>query len=463
MKHFPDYESMKLRLGRQFRTGEVIRLADTPNFPLAFQVPLTPGHAGSHGNIGVQFEDFTVTGVEAFEFDGNPSPADGDRVTAGLRWGQMAVSGRYRVTAKATPLITLDTGGGMMDLEEDEIGAAGASSATPPLPPAERDAMLDRARDQRTRLMDDPNGAQLLSQYNQYNEIYNTVFVTSPAARTAWAANGATKDMAEHTHGALDPKVTNAVKVNPKAEEKTFGQDKVAYNVNAFRQQLQIAVNTVASDPNFDPYDPNAKPDPNSQYTKASLAALTFGNGVNQTGNNKDSTNPMTGNEVYQAVSTGEKPPEASVDQLSNIVQQGTQAGGAAAAIAASRNWRVLDEDDRRLVRGQMFAMARERAERATVKTETLWTGSCKAEFVGASGRLEFVMERGALRLESATAVLPAFDLDIDDSRWDGQAAVLVRERLAEMAFVRNLIRERIETGLADRLTAAAEKAQDNR
>lgn len=459
---FPDFASVRDRLSREFTTGEVIRLPDTPNFPLALRVQLPPGYAASHGNIGIQFEDFTVHGVEDFEIEDAGTQPDGERAAMSLSWKRLAVTGRYCVTATASPLITLDTGGSMMDLEdEDAVGAAGAPSEAP-LDPRQKEAMLNRAREQRTRLMDDPNGQQLLAQYNQHNEVYNTVFVTSSAARTAWAARGATKEMAEHTHGALDPAAIKAVPVNPPPEQATFGETNVTYNNNAFNQQLQIAVNTVACDPNFDPFDPNAKPDPNSKYTQASLAALTFGNGVTQTGNTKDSINPMTGNEVYQSVHTGQKPAEASVDELSNLLQQGTQPGGAAAAVAVSRNWRVLDEDDRRLVRRQLFAMARERAEQASASVETLWTGACEAAFGNAAARMEFAAEGGCLRFASATATLPAFELDLDDSRWDGELAGLVRERLVEIAFLRSLICERIENGLADRLRAAIERRQES-
>lgn len=150
------------------------------------------------------------------------------------------------------------------------------------------------------------------------------------------------------------------------------------------------------------------------------------------------------------------------MDELSNLLQQGTQPGGAAAAVAVSRNWRVLDEDDRRLVRRQLFAMARERAEQASASVETLWTGACEAAFGNAAARMEFAAEGGCLRFASATATLPAFELDLDDSRWDGELAGLVRERLVEIAFLRSLICERIENGLADRLRAAIERRQES-
>jgi len=450
--NFKDPGSIELPLREYFVAGEPLRLADTPDFPLAFNVTLPVGFTSSNGNVGIRFEDFSVSGVESFHVNAGRSVFTADRVSLSLGWNALRVSGRYSVTAKASPLITMDTGGSMLDYEDDEIRPAGSPSV-PPLDPKQKDAMLDQARAQRTRLMDSPNGQVLLSKYNEHNEVYNTVFVTSPAARTAWAAEGATKDMAEHTHSALDSKTTA---VNPHSADATFGPKKVSYNENAFNQQLQIVVNTIATDPNFNPFDPDAKPDPNSKFTKASLAALTFGTGVSQTGNTKGVTKPLTGDGVYQNVDTQNKPAEATVEQLVNVLKQGAQPGGAAASVAEARNWRVLDEDDRRLVRRQLHAIASERAERDAVRVETLWSGACDAEFSGATAQIEFAVDDNGLRYSAATIALPAFEFELDDSTWNGEAADIVRERLGEVAFIRSLLRERIESGLADRIAEAA-------
>ncbi|HKF49965.1 MAG TPA: hypothetical protein VKB38_21560 [Terracidiphilus sp.] len=456
-----DCALLEARLRRQLPNHDSVRLDGTPNFPLAFQTPLPEGFAGEHGDIGIQFEEFTVSGVETFALDRNRTVMKDNSVTLGLRWDQLEVTGRYRLTAKATPRITLDTGGGMMDLEDEdhEVREAGAPGDAP-IDSAERNAMLDRARDQRTRLMDTPNGQQLMSRYNEHNEAYNDVFIKRQSARTAWTANGATKEMALHTHTSLDPNAVNTTVVNPPAEQARFGRNQVTYNSNAWNQQLQIAVNTASL--GFNIFKKGEKPDPNNKYVKASLAALTFGKGVQGTGNTRDNINAMTGNQVYGAVNDGKKPPDATVDELVNMIDQSSKPGGAAAAVALSRNWRVLDEEDRRLVRRQLFLVAREQAEEETIPVETLWSGDCKAAFGGAVASVEFALEDGVLRFTRASAMLPAFELDIDDSQWQGEVADLARKRIAEIAFLRSLICERIQSGLADRLGEAVRKAQEN-
>src|SRR5215472_12622471 len=424
-----DCALLEARLRRQLPNHDSVRLDGTPNFPLAFQTPLPEGFAGEHGDIGIQFEEFTVSGVETFALDRNRTVMKDNSVTLGLRWDH---------------------------LEVREAGAPGDA----PIDSAERNAMLDRARDQRTRLMDTPNGQQLMSRYNEHNEAYNDVFIKRQSARTAWTANGATKEMALHTHTSLDPNAVNTTVVNPPAEQARFGRNQVTYNSNAWNQQLQIAVNTASL--GFNIFKKGEKPDPNNKYVKASLAALTFGKGVQGTGNTRDNINAMTGNQVYGAVNDGKKPPDATVDELVNMIDQSSKPGGAAAAVALSRNWRVLDEEDRRLVRRQLFLVAREQAEEETIPVETLWSGDCKAAFGGAVASVEFALEDGVLRFTRASAMLPAFELDIDDSQWQGEVADLARKRIAEIAFLRSLICERIQSGLADRLGEAVRKAQEN-
>jgi len=449
-----DFDSIETSLRRQFAPGETIHLAGTPDFPLAFNVDLPLPAGPANGNAGIRFEGMQISGVENFHVDGSRSGSSSGSTSVCIAWDKLSVSGAYVVTGKASPRITMDTGGSMLDYGDEDILPGGATGVTP-IDDGTKAAMLDRARAQRTRLMDDPNGQALMSRYNEHNEVYNTVFVTSPAARTAWAAEGATKDMALHTHDALGTSAA-PTPVNPPPDVATFGPQKKSYNGNAFDQQLQVIVNTVAADPGFNPFDPSAVPDPDSKFTKASLAAMTFGAAVGQTGNTKDTVTPLTGDQVYASVNTAEKPAEATVNELANLLQQGTQPGGAAAAIAQANNWRVLDEDDRRQVRRHLFAHMKERAERETVKIETVWTGACDAEFSGASAEVGFGVEDGRLSCTSVTVTLPAFEFELDDSAWDGPAAAIVRERLAEVGFIRSLLRERIETALRDRIQAAA-------
>jgi hypothetical protein len=459
-KQFVALDVLEQRLRVALAADAKLRLPDTPDFPLAFNVALPSVLPSRNGHIGIRFSDVAISGVEEVRIDAARSTVEGDRAVAWLQWTELRVDGHQSLVAKPAPVIRMDTGGSLLDYDDNDIRPAGAASVTP-LDPAQQAAMLDQAREQRTRLMDHPNGVQLMSQYNEHNEVFNTVFVTSTAARTAWAAEGATKEMALHTHVAIDPNVPAVNIVNPPKDQASFGAQKISYNSNAFLQQLQIVVNTVSADPNFNPFDPDATPDPDSKYTKASLAALTFGSAVGQTGNSKAATTPLSPDQVHSSVQGGKPPPPASIDELNNVLQQGTQPGGAAAAVATARNWRVLDEQDRRLVRHQLYATAKERAERAIVQADTLWSGACGATISGAAARLEFELG-DRTRLVSATVELPAFEFELDDSAWTGDAADIARERLAAVSFIRSLLRERIQTGLTEKIASAARAGLDD-
>jgi hypothetical protein len=412
--------------------------------PLAFHVPL-PGQAFGNGHLSIRFDQLALTGLGDVRL---ASAARAGGATITVRWPRAELVGAYAVTALPAPRLDLDTGGTMLDDDDDIEPGGGGGAQEAPLDPATRDAMLDNARAQRTRLMDDPNGQALMSHYDEHNEIYNTVFVTSAAARGAWAANGATKAMALDTHAAVDANGT----VNDPT--RTYGTQGVTYNENAFNQQLQIVVNTIATDPNFDPFDPNAKLDPDSPYTKASLAALTFGNAVGQTGNSKATVTPLARDAVYGAVQTGTTPTPATVDELQNIINQGAQPGGGAAALAAARGWRVLDEDDRAKVRRYLRVAAQERAERLTRPRLVLWAGACGAELLDVEAELEVEAADGpgGLRLTACALRLPAFGFAIDDAAWDGDAATVARQRLARLYFVRSLIADHVQGALARHL-----------
>jgi hypothetical protein len=458
--HLSQLRAIERHLRPQSTPQPALRLAGTPDFPLAFNVSLPADFAFPHGHLAVRFEDLEVTGAESFHLDPDRSAVTDDGATVWLNWERLCVTGRYTVAAKSAPVITMDTAGSMFDFDDSDMLPAGSEGSDPvePLDPTTEQAMLDNARAQRTRLMDNPNGQQLMGVYNEHNETFNSVFVNSSAARGSWAGDGTTREMAVHTHGAVpaDGSAPPAnTPVNPTADQQLFGPQQKTYNQGAFNQQLQMVVNTIAQDPNFNPFQPGT-PDPNSPYTKASLAALTFGNAIEQTGNSKEVAVPLNKDQVYQSVSNGTAPTPATVDQLSNIIQQGSQPGGRAAAVAQERNWRVLDEDDRRLVRRCLFAVAEERAAHAKLQFETLWSGACGGQISRAAARLEFVTEASGFRFVSASVELPAFELDLDDAAWQGDAAAILRERLAEAAFIHSLLRERLRSALGDHLAGTA-------
>ena len=411
------------------------------DFPLAFGVDLPPGAHAPHGDLGMRFHDFALTGLSRPRPVALPGGFD-------LHFPALGFQGRATLTAKSAPEITLDTGGGLMAFGDEDIGTGGGP--TDPLDPARKGEMLEQARRERARLMDSENGRKLMGEYNEHNEVYNSVFVKSAAARNAWTANGATRDMAEHTHVALGDEDPTVTVVNPEARERTFGTRQVTYNQNAFVQQLQIVVNTISQDPTFNPWDPRAKLDPESRYVKASLAAMNFGKATEKTGNSKTLIKPLTGPDVHGTVdaSDGEMP-KSSVGELESVIAQGVQDGGRAAAEAGDRGWRVLDEEDRQLVRRHLYLGALERAAEAANHPRDLWSGDAGATIAGVVAR---VRPGGDPEVE---VVIPAFEFDIDDSAWTGAAGDTARDRLSEVAFARSFLLDRVETAIREAVRAA--------
>ena len=445
MTHQPqNWQAFESQLrDRLFRVDSPLKLADTPDFPLAFNADTSDRLKFTNANLSIRFESFAVSGFDDVHLDLSNCKRDGKQTRVSLKWGAMSVSGKYVVSAKEISEIALDTAGSMLNFDDNDdrhIQPGGADGVTP-LDPTTADAMIDQAREQKKRLMDTPNGQKLLEQFNEHNEIYNTVFVASGTARRTWAANGATKDMAVDTHEALP----SDKEVNP--EGKTYGEDGVTYNQNSFRQQINIVTNSILADPNANLLAP---PDPDSPYTKASLAALTFGHGVEETGNSATKTKPMKGSDVIGAVDKGSAPKEASVAELQNAMAQGMQDGGEAAEFAKSKNWRILTEEERQLVRRCHFEAVMRRIEEQEVETATLWAGECHASFEGATATIQMIEEENETTIRSIQVTLPAFEFDLDDSFWEGQAAEVVRQRLAEISFVRSLLHQRIQSGLAD-------------
>jgi len=450
-----DWNALKVRLHEALASADhPLRLKDTPDFPLAFNVPMPDWFQFPNGNVSARFEQFAVTGFDTPELDSAASQQSDGRLRLALRWDEMQVTGRYSIGAKEAPVVTMDTAGNLLDFDED-IGTGGAESEDP-IPEDTKGKMIGQAREERERLRDTPNGQKLIGQYQEHNEVYNEVFlspVTGPQARRIWREDGATKEMSLDTQKALSADERDRTPVNPKKEARTYGEKNVSYNENAFRQQLMMVTNSLLADPNANLLEP---PDPDSKYTKASLAAMTFSKAVDETGNSKTQVTEMTGEQVHQSVAVAKEPPPSSTDELANMMAQGMRDGGEEAEIASSNNWRILDEEDRLWVRQLIYAAQKNRAMSETAVLTQLWSGDCGAQFSGAEATIELVFEGGRWKIDSINVILPAFEFDLDDSHWSGEAAEVVRERLAEMSFVRSLLHERIRVGLADLLKEVA-------
>jgi hypothetical protein len=238
---------------------------------------------------------------------------------------------------------------------------------------------------------------------------------------------------------------TNNV-VNPKS--KTYGKG-VTYNGNAFVQQLNLVVNTASTDPKFNPWDPKAKPNPDSKYTKASLAALSFGKAVSTTGNTNKQVTELTSEQVYKQVDKfDQEPPQSSVPELQNVLKQGMS--GAGADEANENGWVILDEEQRNMVRLWVHSNIREKANAKKIVSEPLWSGSCHASIRGVEVSLDIMMnpETRELDIKNTSILLPVFEFEITDSTWTGKIAEVVRERLSQIYFVKSLIHQQVEAGL---------------
>lgn len=436
-------------------------IKDTSEYPLAFHVGMPEGHPYPNGHIGFRFCRFAATGLPGMRLDTAKCSIDDHRIRLCMEWKEIVLTASYSINARKAPVIDLDTAGTLLEWgdQRDLLKTAGAPAGKAPnLDPKEQTQFLDTARTQRTRLMDTPNGRQLMGIYNEHNEVYHEVFTNSEATRDTWVAGGATAQMARDTHEAVQDNgvVNSATKTYP---------GHVTYNANAFVQQLNICVNTAGADPNFDPWDPHAKPDPKSKYIKASLAALNFGKAVKTTGNDNRTVTPLTSEQVYtQMNSYTQAPPRTEIGELQNILSQG--ANGAGAEAATEKGWLILDEEQRKMVRRWIHLNIREKAERERTESSPLWEGGCTARFgpVFCTMDLLFPSEEGVAaageaEIKCAELHVPVFELDVDDAAWTGPAADVARDRLARLYFVKSLIRHQVVSGISTMTTLAVKKA----
>ncbi|GAB5447539.1 hypothetical protein [Gymnodinialimonas sp.] len=427
-----DTKEFTAAMAAQIGPGNALHLHDFAEFPLSRNVALPEDMPFDLGHVGMAFHQLAL---------GTDTPVtvrpDGDEIE--VEFGRLTLSGVYRLAAKKAMKLDMDTAGTLMDFPEDGPAAGAVDAGLTPLDPEQNAAMLDQARAQRTKLRETPNGQAMVDVFNEHNEAFNTVFVNNSTLRDLWRAGGATQNMAVDTSDA----VKNDTVVNSSEAKYNNGVSNVTYNGNAFVQQINVTLGAILEE--GDPTDENFEPDPDSPFTKAALAALTFGNAVGATGNDKSEVNELNATGIHTKVQTGTKPPEASSAQLANAIGQGlAQGGGAAAAEARERNWPVLDEEDRAHVRKVLYLMTREKFERENAHPEALWSGACSAILDGVTARLSYD-SRGALK---ADVTLPAFLVDLDDSRWHGETADVIRERLRDMYFVRRMMQEGIRAGL---------------
>ncbi len=439
--------------------ADPLRVDDTPAYPLARTVPMPEDHAYETGAISFRMADLALSGLARLDQERSDASTDGDRIKLKLVLDGIRLDGRYSLDVKPDPIIKVDTAGNLMDLPPEVCDPRAGGSDTDPggaLDP-QKEQWLDQAREQRTKLSQTDNGQKLLGLYGEHNETYDNVFRTNTALVPLWQNGGVTRDMASDTSTAVQ---ANGV-VN--SSDKTYANGNT-YNGNAFVQQLTVASACVWTDPDF---DPATGPPPGSKFWDAAKAALSFGKGVNQnTGNSKDNVNEMTPTAVYGTVDSAPPTLPAVADtEMGQVIAMGVTPGGADEE-PVDLGWIVVDEETRQRLHGLYEATMRQKAEDASIVGVPFFTGSCQASLDRIEATLELAVETTPeglrVRALSADVDLPAFELDLDDADWSGEIALIARNRLDRMYFIRSLLHQSIAARLRGALLAAAEGAYND-
>jgi hypothetical protein len=411
-------------------------LPSTPLIPLARRVKMPDGHPFETGALSFQLTALQLHGASAVELDVDQWDGVEDRQSLRFRICNLRLEGGHAVMVKPDPMLTVDSGGNLMELPEEArqpMKGGSTTVANSPLEP-EKEEWVTNARSQRVRLASSPGGQALLGTFSEHNAVYEEVFKIESII-TSWQANGVTKEMAADTHDATNDRANGKV-VNPK--DRLYGNE-ITYNGNAFIQQFNISLGCLLADPNF---DDERLPDPDSRYTKASEAALAFGKGIGEsTDNSKDTVNEMNSNQVHAAVAnhSGEAP-VVTRGELLQLVRDTPPGGRGSEEV---QGWLRLDEEDRARLRELRLAVLSERAEKASIVGKPLFEGSCSALIGDADVLVEFSGEANGIA-SRVEITLPAFDLDIDDSGWIGDAGEVARDRIERIYFIRSLLHNAI-------------------
>jgi len=424
--------------------SDAIDLDDTPAYPLARTVQMPTGYGYETGAFSFRMADLQLHGASHLKECASESGAD--RVRINLTLTDLCLRGRYSVEVKPDPIIDLDTAGNLMDLPPEACrpGMGGADSVPGTLDP-QKEEWLNQARVEREKLRATDNGQKLLALHQEHNETYDEVFRTNAALVPLWRAGGATKEMAGDTHGAVQ---ADAV-VN--SANKIYTGD-VTYNSNAFTQQLNVASACLWTDPDFNPM---TGPPAESKYVAASKAALSFGKGVGTTTNNtKDTVQELKPSEVHTTVENHDGTlPEVTDDEAAQVAMEAGP-GGADADIHLG--WVVIDEADRKRLRHLYEATMKQKAEDNSIVGTPLFEGRCEARIDAVEACVELILkereEGNRVSAVSARVQLPAFELDIDDSAWIGEAGTIARHRLEQMYFIRSLLHGSIVASLQQAL-----------
>ncbi|WP_282126777.1 hypothetical protein [Marinifilum flexuosum] len=420
-----------------------IQLKDTPFYPLAFHSEMPEEVDFENGHLSFRFNDFSLEAknINLIEED---CKFTNDSIHLSIKMDEVLLKSFYEINAQQANKITLDTGGNMRELDESYSREAGAESGNvTPLSPTEINNMVTQARDQKTPIQATYHGPTLMTSYNEHSESYNTAFVTSSSLRTLWADGGSTTEMSRDTCDAL----TNKTVVNSKIKKYPNG---LTYNFSAAQQQVNVsmALQIMAI---------KAKNEGNkvleAKYTAAAKAAAEFKQTTNDTGDGSQPAN-MTGEEVYQHLDNkSAKIKKMSDAEYKNLLDQANSdesKEGGANEEAIKNGWKVLTDDERKLMRHRMFLFSEEMMALKDIKPELLWQGDCTADLSGAeaSVSLNYDESNSNWRVSKSEVTLPAFALELDDSFWTGKTAEIVRDRLSNISFVKSLLQSKIKAAI---------------
>lgn len=406
----------------------VLRLPDTPGYPVARGVALPEEHAyAPTGALSLRLGDLTVA-LDGELGEAVTEPLEDGRRKVSYALPPLVIRGRYSLDATPEAPRHLDLAGDLRPLSDQP--ASPGDAPVEPLADEAREEFLDTARQQRERLVkESDNGYALVSTFYEHNEVYNEAFSTGV---TGWQAGGATQEMAKDTHAAvLGSEVVNS---DTKKYRRGAGQQPLSYNALSFLHKLSVETTVALIG---DDGQGGLKP----KYQKAIDASDAFGRQVMAgTGNSKDTTVPMTAAQVHTTVQNAGPVAEApTVDpgpyldpdaHLERLAGDGAPAPGG------------LDEEDLRHIRSCRARFVEQQAAAQAATGAVLHQGSCGTRVTGATLTAETEPAGDGHRAAVVHVDVPDLALEIDDADWTHEAGQTARERIAGMHFVRTLLRD---------------------
>lgn len=425
-------------------------LKDTPFYPLAFNTIMPKEVDFENGHLSFRFKDFIIEGLHHFKIKSNDQ--NENEIKIGLSFNEAKLKATYEINSKYTQKINIDTAGNLQELDDSHAKAAGADDEkVAPLTQEEIDEMVTQARAQKKPIQGTYHGPTLMSTYNKHNESYNTAFATFPMLRTLWAKGGITTQMSRDTSSALN----NGTVVNSSTKKYANG---IGYNYNAAGQQVNISMALGALALDASKKGNKALAD---KYMAAAMASSSFKENVDATGNGSEPAN-MTGKQVYATLDDkSAKMKEISPEQYKNMLDQANDESskdGGADEEALKNGWRVLRNDERKMMRERMFLFQEELMAIKDIKSELLWSGDCIADLQGTEAILTFTFDnaKSDWKLTNTSISLPGFALELDDSFWTGNAAKIVRKRLTSIHFVKSLLKSKVQSSIKNMLEKVA-------